>query len=84
MYVTPSQSDAMENGYITIADTKANPLMDEFILNFDYFDSINAISAYQKQFIEKYKTEIRRLNLALKELAPSINTKTVLLNEYKA
>ena len=45
----------MSNGYISIADTKANPLMDEFILNFDYLKSTGSINEYQSQFIKEYE-----------------------------
>jgi hypothetical protein len=46
LFVDPIQSETMTDGYITIANTPANPLMDEFILNFDYLYSKGSITEY--------------------------------------
>jgi len=74
----------MEGGYVTIANTPVNPLLDEFILNFDYLYNIGAINDYQKNFIQEYETALHNLNTALIELSPSIDAKTVEQNELKA
>lgn len=84
LYVTPLQSEIMEGGYVTIANTPVNPLLDEFILNFDYLYNIGAINDYQKNFIQEYETALHNLNTALIELSPSISAKTVEQNELKA
>jgi hypothetical protein len=46
LFVTPTESSIMTSGYVTIADTHANPTLDDFILNFDYLHSIGSISDY--------------------------------------
>ena len=71
LYVTKLEAEEMSNGYVTIADTTANPLRDEFILNFDYLDSTGALSDYQRQFIGLYKTGIAEVN---RKLIPLLET----------
>ena len=65
LYVTKLEAEEMSNGYVTIADTTANPLRDEFILNFDYLDNTGALNDYQRQFIGLYKTGIAEANRKL-------------------
>jgi hypothetical protein len=36
----------MTDGYVSIANTEANPLLDEFILNFDYLYEKGSINDY--------------------------------------
>jgi hypothetical protein len=57
LYVTPLQSEISDTGYVSIADTPSNPLLDEFILNFDYLHSIGSVTDEQYDWIEHtYKT----------------------------
>ena len=57
LYVTPIQSEISDTGYVSIADTPSNPLLDEFILNFDYLHSIGSVTDEQYDWIEHtYKT----------------------------
>ena len=65
LYVTKLEAEEISNGYVTIADTTANPLRDEFILNFDYLDNTGALNDYQRQFIGLYKTGIAEANRKL-------------------
>ena len=44
MYVKPIESSVVPSGLISIADTSLNPIMDDFILNFDYLESIGNIT----------------------------------------
>jgi hypothetical protein len=37
MYVKPNQTDVAEDGIVTIAKAEINPLLDTYILNFDYY-----------------------------------------------
>lgn len=84
LFVDPIQSDTMTDGYVTIANTEANPLMDEFILNFDYLYSKGSITEYQKNFVDEYSLELHDINNFLRELGNYINLITVELNNKKA
>jgi hypothetical protein len=84
LFVDPIQSDTMTDGYVTIANTEANPLMDEFILNFDYLYSKGSITEYQKNFIDEYSIETHKINEALRSYGERINLLTVEINDKKA
>ena len=84
LFVTPTESSIMTSGYVTIADTHANPTLDDFILNFDYLHSIGSISDYQMQFAKNYEAEIRKINSHLMEKSPIINELIVDINDQKA
>lgn len=84
LFVDPIQSETMTDGYITIANTPANPLMDEFILNFDYLYSKGSITEYQKNFVDEYSAELHDKNTFLRDLGNYINLLTVELNDKKA
>ena len=84
LFVVPVESTAMNDGYVTIASTQANPILDDFILNFDYLDSVGSISEYQKQFINEYKIQMRLINQELISLGEDIEVSTVDLNTLEA
>lgn len=84
LFVVPVESVAMNDGYVTIASTQANPILDDFILNFDYLDSVGSISEYQKQFINEYKIQMRLINQELISLGEDIEVSTVDLNTLEA
>ena len=84
LFVKPQESSIMSNGYISIADTKANPLMDEFILNFDYLKSTGSINEYQSQFIKEYEVKTWQYNSWLTTLSPQIETLTIDINDIKS
>lgn len=84
LFVVPVESVAMNDGYVTIASTQANPILDDFILNFDYLDSVGSISDYQKQFINEYKIQMRLINQELISLGEDIEVSTVDLNTLEA
>ena len=84
LFVTPIESSSMENGYVTIADTMANPTLDDFLLNFDYLYSVNSISEYQMQFVKEYEASIRSLNLKLLHASPILNDLVAQINDQKA
>ena len=84
LFVDSIQSETMTDGYITIANTEANPLMDEFILNFDYLYSKGSITEYQKNFVEEYSVELHEINKKLRDYGEQINTLTAEINDKKA
>ena len=84
LYVTPIESSTMDTGYISIADTALNPTLDDFILNFDYLYSTNAISQYQMNFVKTYEVETHKLNKKLMNLAPYIEDLTVQINNLES
>lgn len=84
LFVTPSESSIMKSGYITIADTFANPTLDDFILNFDYLYSVGSISDYQMQFVKNYEVEVRRINSHLMAKSPVIDDLVVEINDREA
>ena len=84
LYVTPIQSTSTETGYITIADTEVNPLLDDFILNFDYLYNRGSISDYQMNFIKTYEVAMHKINSQLINLSPELENLTVEVNDAKA
>lgn len=84
LVVDAIQSDAMTDGYITIANTDANPLKDDFILNFDYLASQGAITDYQKDYIEKYKVELHKINAEIAEQEVLISDLEIEANDADA
>lgn len=72
MYVMPVQNTEMTDGYVTIANTTANPSYDEFILNFDYLYSIGSISDAQLSYVKKYLAQTRQLNIQIHEIESDI------------
>lgn len=83
LYIPKIESSVSSTGLISIADTPVNPLRDEFILNFDYLYDIGSITEYQKKVIKDYEVQIRSINDALIEIAPSIETVEEELNDLK-
>lgn len=84
LYITPTESEFMTNGYITIADATANPTMEDYLLNFDYLYSIGSINEYQKDFISNYEKAMHTLNTKIKELNIDIENLTAEINDLKA
>ena len=84
LYVSPIASEVMTDGYVSIANSTANPTMDEFILNFDYLHETRSISDYQYRQVEIYKANIRKINEVLADLSPQINDLEVEINDLKA
>lgn len=84
LYVSPIASEVMTDGYVSIANSAANPTMDEFILNFDYLHETRSISDYQYRQVEIYKANIRKINEVLADLSPQINDLEVEINNLKA
>lgn len=84
LYVSPIASEVMTDDYVSIANSAANPTMDEFILNFDYLHETRSISDYQYHQVEIYKANIRKINGILADLGPQINDLEVEINDLKA
>lgn len=84
LYVTPIQSEFLDTGYISIADTDLNPLLDDFILNFDYLYNKGSITDYQYSYVNKYRVELYGINNDLREASPSIETLNIEINDLKA
>ena len=84
LYVTPIESESMSNSYITIADAEANPLLEDYLLNFDYLYEVGAINDYQKEFIENYEVKIHELNKNLIYYGEQVNTYTAAVNTLEA
>lgn len=85
LYVTPLQSEISDTGYVSIADTPSNPLLDEFILNFDYLHSIGSVTDEQYDWIEHtYKIQLNIINHAYIKLEQEYNDLTISLNDAQA
>lgn len=84
LFVKPIESSIASSGLISIADTSVNPLLDEFILNFDYLYSKGSITEYQWNYINTYKANLRKINLTLQELSPTIEELTAGINETES
>lgn len=83
LFVKPIDSSIASSGLISIADTPVNPLLDEFILNFDYLYSKGSITEYQWNYINTYKANLRKINLTLQELSPTIEELTANINDLE-
>lgn len=85
LYVVPLESEVQESGFVTIAETASNPLLDDFILNFDYMKQVGSITEEQYEWIEKtYKVDLHRLNKSLIDKQSEFNTLQNSLNEAEA
>lgn len=84
MYVNPIQSETLDSGYVSIADTTLNPLLDDFILNFDYLYSVGSINDIQKQEIENYKVQLHQMNSQLIEIEKIYNDLIIQINELES
>lgn len=84
MYVKPVASETIDAGYVSIANTTLNPLLDDFILNFDYMYEVGSINDLQKAEIENYKIRIHKINKKLIELEENYNELLVKLNDLEA
>lgn len=85
LYVTPLESEISDTGYISIADTPSNPLLDEFILNFDYIHDVGSVTDEQYEWIEKnYKPHLHSINRAYAKLEEEFNDLQIQLNEAEA
>ena len=74
----------MDSGQISIADTSMNPLLDDFILNFDYLHDIGSITETQWNTVKKYKVELRNYNSSLQELQASASKLQTEINKLDA
>lgn len=84
MYVNPVASETMDTGYVSIADTNLNPLLDDFILNFDYMYEIGSINDLQKIEIDNYKVKLHKINKQIIEVDEIYNDLLVKLNDAEA
>ena len=84
LYVTPVESSLIDTGYVSIADTEVNPLLDDFILNFDYLYSKGSITDYQYNYLNTYRVELHRLNNKLRNSSPEIENLTLEINDLEA
>ena len=84
LYVSPIESNTMDTGYVNIADAESNPLMDDFLLNFDYLYSIGSINDFQKKTIEEYKVSLHTINKEIADVEQIIANQTVKENDLSA
>lgn len=84
MYVNPIQSETLDSGYVSIADTTLNPLLDDFILNFDYLYSVGSITELQKKEVEIYKVQLHQINKKLIEIEKIYNDLLIEVNELES
>lgn len=84
MYVNPIQSEVLDNGYVSIADTSLNPLLDEFILNFDYLYQVGSITDLQKKEVDIYSVQTHQINSSLIAIDKLYNDLVVEINNLEA
>lgn len=84
LYVSPIESNTMDTGYVNIADAESNPLMDDFLLNFDYLYSIGSINDFQKKTIEEYKVSLHSINKDISDIEETIANQTIEENDLSA
>lgn len=84
LYVTPVETSLTDTGYVSIADTEVNPLLDDFILNFDYLYNKGSITDYQYNYLNTYRVELHRLNNKLRNASPDMENLTIEINDLEA
>ena len=62
MYVPLITDDTLATGSISITDAKVNPLLEDYLLNFDYLYSTNIISQEQYEYLDYFRTNVRAQN----------------------
>lgn len=65
LYIVPQEDDTILSGLLTIADSPANEMREDYILNFDYLYTIGAINKEQYDAVGPYKAEIYKSNQQL-------------------
>lgn len=74
VFVDNIESEYSDSGLISIADAKNNKILDNFILNFQYFEDTKQLSEQQAAAIPIYEKTIRELNLTIAEKASDLAT----------
>lgn len=64
MYVTPQDDSTILSGNISITDSPANKLQEDYLLNFDYMYKCGAITQEQYDAIFEYEKAVRANNIA--------------------
>lgn len=73
-----------ENTENSITEVGANPLLEDYLLNFDYLYSIGAISQEQYDEIKVYNTDIHDLNVKIKRMSERISSYENILIQAQA
>ena len=73
-----------ENTENSITEVDANPLLEDYLLNFDYLYSIGAISQEQYDEIKVYNTDIHDLNVKIKRMSERISSYENILIQAQA
>ena len=73
-----------ENTENSITEVDANPLLEDYLLNFDYLYSIGAISQEQYDEIKVYNTDIHDLNVKIKRISERISSYENILIQAQA
>ena len=74
MFVRPVDDEANAAGMVTIMDIPANKSGEDYLLNFDYLYSINAITDEQYAEIPKFEKKMHDYNQNLIKYAENLNT----------
>lgn len=82
MYVNSTNDNTQYSN--SIITTEANKTLEDYIMNFDYMYETGAITDEQKEYIEEFESEIRKINLELAELSEKITICENTLNTFKA
>ena len=64
MYVDSVEDDSII-GTLSIANTDANRIQEDYLLNFDYLHEVNTITDEQYAAVEQYEKDIRAINLQI-------------------
>ena len=67
MFVRPVNGGENSSDLITIMDVPANKSREDYILNFDYLKSIDAITDEQQEYLDTFDEEMFRYNSVLSE-----------------
>lgn len=84
MYVVPIEDTNAENGSITIANSPANKMREDYTLNFDYLYASGAINETQYNDLADYQRSMFNYNNEIESLTNLISNYQILKTQYEA
>ena len=73
MFVAPIESEYADDGFVSIEKSMANPSLEPYILDFDYYLKSGQLSEVQAQAIGPFKANMRAANIALNEAGQTLS-----------
>ena len=84
MYVVPIEDTNAESGSINIANSPANKMREDYILNFDYLYTSGAINETQYNDLADYQRSMFNYNNEIENLTNLVSNYQILKTQYEA